>query len=127
MSACFCEHCGAEINSVAVPAEMCGAIWRISGEQRRASRTMRLIFETLWKRRGRIVARISLLGLLYGMRANPPNDKTLDVHIYLLRQLLDGSDYEIESDYGLGWRLVSRTPDPRCPPERRSDGKEMDG
>jgi DNA-binding winged helix-turn-helix (wHTH) protein len=103
----LCDRCQDEIErGVALPEWARGAVWLVAGERRQAGPTARRIFRLLWSRRGRLVSREGLMTVLWGLRADPPQDATLTAHILRLRQLLDGSGWGVVNAYGAGWQLV---------------------
>lgn len=78
---------------------------------------LRVIFDALWLRKGEVVSRDHLYDILFGSRSadSLPFPKTIDVQMYYLRQRLKGTDWEIETVRGHGWRLYSKkkvTPTP---------------
>src|SRR5438132_6918517 len=103
----ICERCADEIqHGVTLPPEMRGPIWVIAGQQRRATPMLRRIFKILWSRRDRLVSRDSFMVLLYGTRNDPPLDRTVDIHLWRLPSLLDGSGLGIDNVPGQGCQLV---------------------
>jgi DNA-binding winged helix-turn-helix (wHTH) protein len=116
----ICERCADEIDNGAArpPPEMRGPIWVIAGEKRSVEPMVRRIFGILWARRDVLVRREAFMTQLYGMRADPPFDKTVDVHIFKLRRALEGSVFRIDTRYAEGWRLVT-TASPSQPRSRK--------
>jgi DNA-binding winged helix-turn-helix (wHTH) protein len=105
----MCERCAAELDhGVTLPEWARGPIWSIAGEQRRSPPMLRRLFKILWSRRDVVVSRDSIMMLLYGLRADPPEDGTVRVLICKLRRLLDGGEWDIANFYGDGWQLVPR-------------------
>jgi DNA-binding winged helix-turn-helix (wHTH) protein len=118
----ICERCADEIENAAArpPPEMRGPIWVIAGEKRSVRPIVRRIFKILWSRRDVLVRREAFMTQLYGHRADPPFDGTLDTHLCYLRQALEGSGFGIHTYRGEGWQLVQLSPGTQASEARRS-------
>jgi DNA-binding response OmpR family regulator len=83
----------------------------VAGETRYFSPKPWEVFELLFRRRGRPVAKETLIGQLWPQeRLSEPDDAehTLRMHIATVRQILRGSPWEIVGRKGFGWELVER-------------------
>jgi len=110
----LCEQCVIELeHGVVLPIAMRGPIWEIDGERRHAPPILRRMFKLLWSRRGDVVARESMMQVLYSLRNDPPDAKGLDVNIWRLRRLLRGSGLRILTAWGQGWQLEASADDER--------------
>ena len=67
------------------------------------------LLEILWRRRGKIISRESLMALLYGAAsANPPDERIITVYVCKLRRALMPTPFTIRAEYGRGYRLIDR-------------------
>jgi hypothetical protein len=108
----ICEHCAAEI---AGTAERLPAPWfehdrRLVAGEPVTPREWRIL-EVLYRRRGRAVARESLMALLYdGELGEPRDDKNIDVQVCRLRAKLDKTPYAIRTLWGYGYEFLVSKP-----------------
>jgi DNA-binding response OmpR family regulator len=70
------------------------------------TRTQSDILRFICARNCESVSRRRLYDALYGMRDNPPQEKTLDVLIYKLRGKLAPHGVSIRSKHGEGWTIA---------------------
>ena len=107
----LCEHCRAALEGT---AERLPPPWfdhdkhLIAG--RRATKMQWALLEVLYRRRGRIVSKDSLITLMYSDRLDVPFDKIIDVYICKLRPLLAASPYRIRTHWGEGYQLMDGDP-----------------
>jgi two-component system cell cycle response regulator CtrA len=103
----LCEHCRAELDN---PTERLPPPWfdhdrREVAGHRLTPREWQLL-NILWRRRGKVLAKESLITLMYSDEVdNPPFDKIIDVFVCKLRRRLTPSPYWVETIWGHGYRL----------------------
>ncbi len=103
----LCERCQAEIIR---PQDRLPEPWfnhdaHLIGRECVSPRLWQVL-ELLWRRRGRIVARESIMALLYGDRNDPPGQDILNVYVCLLRKKLGATPVAILSARGLGFQAI---------------------
>ena len=65
-----------------------------------------LLVELLFRSYPQVVSKDRIYTVIYGDYADPPEAKTLDVHLLHLRRRLKHSGIVIKSSWGRGWSLV---------------------
>lgn len=68
------------------------------------------ILEILWRRRGSVVMRETMMALLYGHCSDPPEERLLTVYIWHLRKRLTATPIVIKTEHLLGYRLIDNRP-----------------
>jgi DNA-binding response OmpR family regulator len=66
------------------------------------------IFALLWQRMGKWVARSSIVQIVPRYFETPGTVKSVSVHICLIRKALAGTPYKIETQHGMGYRMVTQ-------------------
>ncbi len=66
------------------------------------------LLEILWRRRGHMVTRESLMTVLYGHESEPPKDFIITIYVCQLRRLLSPTPFVIETEWKRGYRLNER-------------------
>lgn len=67
-----------------------------------------MILDLLVSRRCRVVPHWLFLDNIYGLEADQPHHKIIDVHIHRIRQQLKNTNYRIDTIWGKGYTLVRR-------------------
>lgn len=71
------------------------------------------LFRILQRAEGRYIGQEALLARLYADRPDdPPDRKVLGVFVSKIRGKLEGSPWRIETEHGVGYRLVKAPPEP---------------
>lgn len=68
------------------------------------------MFDLLLARRGQTVSRGALMDASYHNTVDGPEEKIIDVQICNIRKTLKDTQYEIETVFGIGYRLLPAQP-----------------
>ncbi len=105
----LCEHCEAELIR---PQQRLPEPWfdhdahTIAGQN--VPPVLWRMLEVLWRRRRMLVARESMMALLYGHRIDEPDDHNITVYACRLRLLLAPTPFAIKNERNHGYRLIER-------------------
>jgi DNA-binding response OmpR family regulator len=81
----------------------------VRGEGRRLQMRTWEVLAVLRRRPAQVVSRAAIVDAVWGVWNDPPNQKSVDIHVMQIRRALEGSPYAIRCEWGIGWSLVCRS------------------